>query len=57
MLDQNNNYLVNLSILINCLLGNVLTLLGEVTSQSLLGVKELRCENGKTERMRRMAVM
>ena len=31
VLDQNNNYLVNLSILINCLLGKVLTLSGKVT--------------------------
>ena len=42
MFDQDNNfYLINLSILVTCLLDNVWILQGEVTHQSLLGVKGL----------------
>ena len=42
MLDQDNNiYVISLSILITCLLDNVWILWGEVTCQSLLGVKRL----------------
>ena len=42
MFDQDNNfYLINLSILVTCLLDNVWILQGEVTCQSLLGVKRL----------------
>ena len=43
MLDQNNNfYLISLSILITCLLDNVWILLGEVPCLSLIEVKGLR---------------
>ena len=43
MLDQNNNfYLISLSILITCLLDNIWILLGEVTCLSLIEVKGLR---------------
>ena len=42
VLDQDDNFnLISLSILITCLLDNVWILWGEVTSQSLLGVKGL----------------
>ena len=42
MSDQDNNiYVISLSILITCLLYNVWILWGEVTYQSLLGVKRL----------------
>ena len=41
VLEQNNFYLISLSILITCLLDNVWILLGEVTCESLLGVKGL----------------
>ena len=42
MLDQDNNfYLVHLSILFTCLLDSAWMLLGEVTCKSLLGVKGL----------------
>ena len=42
MLDQDINfYLICLSILITCLLGNVWRLLGEVSFESLLEVKGL----------------
>ena len=42
MLDQDNNlYLIHLSILITCLLDSEWILLGEVTCLSLLGVKGL----------------
>ena len=42
MLDQDNNlYLICLSILITCLLDNVWILQGEVRFESLLGVKGL----------------
>ena len=42
MLDQDNNfYLVHLSILFTCLLESAWMLLGEVTCKSLLGVKGL----------------
>ena len=42
MLDQDNNlYLICLSILITCLLDNVWILQGEVRCESLLGVKGL----------------
>ena len=40
-LDQDYNYLISLSMLITCLLDDVLVLKGEVTSQSLLGVERL----------------
>ena len=39
--DQDNFYLISLSILISCLLDNVWILQGEVTCESLLGVKGL----------------
>ena len=39
--QEKNSYLMNLSILITCLLDNVLILEGEVTCSSLLGVKRL----------------
>ena len=43
MFDQDNNfYLISLSILVTCLLDNVWILKGDVTHQSLLGVKGLR---------------
>ena len=43
MLDQDNNfYLISLSILNTCLLNNVWTLLGEVPCLSLMGVKGLK---------------
>ena len=43
MLDQDDNfYLKSLSILIMCLLDNVLILLGEVAHCSLVGVKGLK---------------
>ena len=40
-LDQDYNYLISLSMLITCLLDDVLVLKGEVTSQSLLGGERL----------------
>ena len=44
MLDQDNNfYLISLSILITCLLDNLWILLGEVFPSSLLGGTELKC--------------
>ena len=43
MFDQDNNfYLISLSILVTCLLDNVWILKGDVTHQSLLRVKGLR---------------
>ena len=42
MLDQDNNfYLISLSILVTCLLDNVQILQGEVACQSLLRIKGL----------------
>ena len=42
MLDQDENFMISLSILITCLLDNLWILKGEVACQSLLGVKGLR---------------
>ena len=44
MLDQDNNfYLISLSILMTCLLDNLWILWGEVFPSSLLGGKGLKC--------------
>ena len=40
MLDQDNNYLISLSILITCLLDYVWILLGEVICKSLVRLKK-----------------
>ena len=46
MLDQDDNfYLISLSILITCMLDGLWIFWGEVTCQSLLGVKGLRTGN------------